>query len=194
MTKLINGACRAIEAIIALALAVMVVLVFGNVVLRYGFNSGITVSEEVSRWMFVWLIFLGAIVALKEGAHLGTDMLVSRLGLRGKKTCAFIGHILMLYITWLFLDGSWSQVKINREVFAPVTGSSVAMFYAAGVVFSLVSGALLLRSFWLIVTGQLSENELVMVKESEEESELEELKHRLAQQDLGNDVSVGKKS
>ena len=50
---------------IALCLALMVVMVFGNVVLRYGFNSGITVSEELSRWLFVWMTFLGAIVALR---------------------------------------------------------------------------------------------------------------------------------
>ena len=46
----------------------MVVLVFGNVVLRYVFNSGIAVSEELSRWLMVWLTFLGAIVALREHA------------------------------------------------------------------------------------------------------------------------------
>ena len=68
----------------ALGLAVMVVLVFGNVVLRYRFNSGITVSEELSRWLFVWVTFLGAIVALREHAHLGTDALVSRLPRAGK--------------------------------------------------------------------------------------------------------------
>lgn len=49
MGRIIDGYCRLLDALIALALAVMVVLVFGNVVLRYGFNSGITVSEEVSR-------------------------------------------------------------------------------------------------------------------------------------------------
>ena len=38
-----------------LALVAMVIMVFGNVVLRYGFNKGITVSEEVSRWLFVWM-------------------------------------------------------------------------------------------------------------------------------------------
>lgn len=37
----------------------MVVLVFTNVVLRYALNSGIAVSEELSRWLFVWLTFLG---------------------------------------------------------------------------------------------------------------------------------------
>ena len=85
MNRLINGYCKLLDALIVLALAIMVVLVFGNVVLRYAFNTGITVSEEVSRWLFVWLVFLGAIVALKEHAHLGSDMLVSRLPVAGKK-------------------------------------------------------------------------------------------------------------
>ena len=57
----------------------MVVLVFGNVVLRYAFNSGITVSEELSRWLFVWMTFVGAVVALRDHAHLGMDSVVSRL-------------------------------------------------------------------------------------------------------------------
>ena len=60
-------------------LAAMVVMVFGNVVLRYGFNSGITASEELSRWLFVWMTYLGAVVALRNRAHLGTDSVVSRL-------------------------------------------------------------------------------------------------------------------
>ena len=77
--------CKVLEAVIAVCLAVMVVMVFGNVVLRYGFNSGITVSEELSRWLFVWLTFLGAVVALREHAHLGTDMLVSRLPPAGQE-------------------------------------------------------------------------------------------------------------
>jgi TRAP-type C4-dicarboxylate transport system permease small subunit len=59
MDTVIDAFCRLIEGLIALLLAVMVVLVFGNVVLRYAFNSGISFSEEVSRWLFVWLTFLG---------------------------------------------------------------------------------------------------------------------------------------
>src|SRR4249920_1032125 len=105
MTRLISGYCRFLEVLIAIALAVMVVLVFGNVVLRYAFNSGITVSEEVSRWLFVWLTFLGAIVALKEHGHLGSDMLVSRLPVMGKKICLVLGQLLMLFLTWLLLRG-----------------------------------------------------------------------------------------
>ena len=80
MTRWIDRFCRLLDGLVALLLAAMVVLVFGNVLLRYTMNTGITVSEEASRWLFVWMTFLGAVVALKERAHLGTDMLVSRLG------------------------------------------------------------------------------------------------------------------
>ena len=82
--KLIDGYCQFIGYLIAAALAVMVVLVFGNVVMRYAFNSGFTVSEELSRWLFVWLTFLGAVIALRDNAHLGTDMLVGKLGPAGQ--------------------------------------------------------------------------------------------------------------
>lgn len=179
MKRLINGYCRMLETLIALALAVMVVLVFGNVILRYAFNSGITVSEEVARWLFVWLTFLGAIVALKEHGHLGSDMLVSRLPTGGKKALLVIGHLLMLYITWLLFSGSLTQARINWDVEAPVTGASVAIFYLAGVVFAVSAGVLLAYELWLALTGQLSDAEMVMVKESEEAGELEALQAEL---------------
>ena len=180
----IDRFCRALDALIATALAAMVVLVFGNVVLRYVFNSGIAVSEEVARWLFVWLCFLGALVALKEGAHLGTDMLVSRLPVAGKKACLVLGHALMLYVTWLFLDGSWTQARLNMDVEAPVTGTPVAVFYASGVVFSVCAGLLLLLQLVRVLTGRIRESELVMVKESEEQAELEALQAELARRSV----------
>lgn len=173
---------RALNLIIALALAAMVVLVFGNVVLRYVFNSGIAVSEELSRWLFVWITFLGAVSAIKENAHLGTDMLVSRLPVAGKKVCMVLGQVLMLYITWLFFQGSWQQTVINWDVEAPVTGASTAIFYASGVVFSVCAAGLIVLQLLRVLTGQLSEAELVMIKESEEQGELEALQAELARE------------
>jgi TRAP-type C4-dicarboxylate transport system permease small subunit len=173
MTRWIEAYCRLLERVMALVLAVMVVLVFGNVVLRYGFNSGITVSEEVSRWLFVWMTFLGAIVALREHGHLGTDVLVSRLPASGKRACLVAGQLLMLYATWLLLTGSLQQARINWNVQAPVTGLSVAVFYGAGVVFAVSSGLMLIGELVRAVTGRLGDSELVMVQESEELAQLE---------------------
>jgi len=177
---LLDRFCRLLEALVVLMLALMVLLVFGNVVLRYVFDSGITVSEEVSRWLFVWMTFLGAIVALKEHGHLGSDMLVSRLPTGGKKALLVVGHVLMLYINWLLFRGSLEQARINLDVEAPVTGASVAIFYTSGLVFSVFASLILARELWLALSGQLSDAQLVTVKESEEAGELEELQAELA--------------
>lgn len=160
--------CKLLDVLTATCLAVMVVMVFGNVVLRYAFNSGIAVSEEVSRWLFVWLTFLGAIVALKEHGHLGTDMLVSRLPRGGKIACLVVSQLLMLGVTVMLFVGSLAQTRINLDVEAPVTGVPMAIVYAAGVVFAVPATLLLLRELWRTATGRLREDELVMVQESED--------------------------
>ena len=166
---------RALDMLSGLCLAIMVVLVFGNVVLRYTANSGITVSEELSRWLFVWLTFMGAVVALREHGHLGTDVLVSRLPAAGKKVCLMLAQIAMLYVSWLLLKGSWAQMVINADTEAPVTGASVGIFYASGVLMGGSAIAILLRDLLRTLFVPLSDNELVMVQESEE---LAALQHR----------------
>ena len=175
MDKGLQAYCKALEWLLVVLLALMVVLVFGNVVMRYAFNSGITVSEELSRWLFVWMTFLGAIVAVRERGHLGSDMLVARLGPAGKRLCLGIGQALMLWVTWLLLSGAWQQAQINWDVEAPVSGASVAFFYAAGVVFALSSGLMIAADFWRTLTGRLSERDLVMVQESEDLAQVDEL-------------------
>lgn len=192
MKRLIDGYSRLLEFLMAVMLALMVALVFGNVVLRYVFSSGITVAEELSRWLFVWLTFAGAIVAVKEHGHLGTDMLVSRLPTWAKKVCLIAGQVLMLYITWLLFSGSLAQTRINFDVQAPGTGMSMAFFYGAGVVFSVSTFVLIVREFWRAGRGELDEEELVMVKESEEAAELKALQAELARENAQHDADERK--
>ena len=167
--KLIDKYCQMLSWLMVASLALMVVLVFTNVVLRYAFNSGVTVSEELSRWLFVWLTFLGGIVALHEGAHLGTDTLVSRLSVRGKKVCLVIGHVLMLFICWLMFSGSLEQTRINWDSTSAAMETSMGIFYASGVVFAVSATLILLNHLWRLLKGQLSETELIGIRESEEE-------------------------
>ena len=170
MDKLLHGYCRMLEVVIAACLALMVLLVFGNVVLRYIFNSGISVSEEMSRWLFVWLTFLGGIVALREHTHLGTEILVSKLNATGKKICLLAAYALMLMVCWMFFSGTLEQTKINWDVTAPSSGASMAWFYAVGLVFSVSAACILLNDIFKVVTGRVSEAELIMIKESEDQA------------------------
>jgi len=183
MTKVLSWYCRGLEGVMAAMLAVMVVMVFGNVVLRYGFNSGITVSEEVSRWLFVWMTFLGAIVAVREHGHLGTDMLLSKLPIWGKKVCLYASHALMIWASWLLLSGSWQQTVLNKDVAAPATGASMALFYFVGVLFGVSAIVFLLHDLWRAVSGRLGEDELVMVHESEEQGDIDRIQAELARRD-----------
>ncbi len=165
---LMDRCCRVLEAAIAFCLALMVVLVFGNVFLRYAMNSGITLSEELSRWAFVWMTFLGAIVALKEHGHLGTDMLVSRLGPFGKKICLAASYILMLFACWLLFKGAYDQALINLDSTSAVMEASMAWLYAPGILFAVLGGLILLVEFIRLLTGQVRDEDLVMIQESEE--------------------------
>ncbi|MBL0917176.1 MAG: TRAP transporter small permease [Hydrogenophaga sp.] len=140
------------------ALAAMVVMVFGNVVLRYGFNSGITVSEELSRWLFVWMTFLGAFVAMHTRRHLGTDVVVGRLPLAGRKVCFVISRLAMLFVCWLVVRGGWEQVVINRATRSAVTETSMAFFYLSGVVFGALACVVLLNELWQVFSGRADES------------------------------------
>jgi TRAP-type C4-dicarboxylate transport system permease small subunit len=167
MDAILRRYCRLLDAVIAVCLALMVVLVFGNVVLRYGFNSGISVSEELSRWLFVWLTFMGGVIGLRQHAHLGTDMLVGRLGPIGKKACLVLAYALMLLMCWMLFSGSLEQTKINWDVTAPSSGASMAWFYSVGMVFSVSAAAVLLVDLYKLLTGRASDEDLVIVREEQ---------------------------
>lgn len=168
LQKFIDGYCRVLNGLMAACLALMVVLVAGNVFMRYALNSGITLSEELSRWLFVWTIFMGAIVALKEHGHLGTDMLVGKLGPAGKKVCFALAHGLMLWICGLLFKGSYEQAIINWESTSAVMEVSLSWLYVPGMLFAVLGGLIILTELLRLFTGDLGDNELVTIQESEE--------------------------
>jgi TRAP-type transport system small permease protein len=167
--RLIDLYCRLLKVAIAICLAAMVVLVFTNVVLRYLFNSGIATSEELSRWLLVWLTFLGAIVALRQHAHLGVDTLVRLLPPRGKLACFVMSYLLMLYVDALLTLGSWKQAALTFGDTAPASGISVGLFfYSSGLVFGVSAAVILFVDFIRVLSGSGSEEDLILVKESDE--------------------------
>lgn len=164
----INRYCKALALLMVFSLALMVVMVFGNVVMRYGFNSGITLSEELSRWLFVWMTFLGSVIALNERAHLGTDSLITRLPVLGQKLCLGGTYVVMLYMSWLIFEGSWAQTVINWDATSAVMETSMGYLYASGVVFAVLAAPILLLNLWLLVSGQMADADLIGIRESDD--------------------------
>jgi TRAP-type C4-dicarboxylate transport system permease small subunit len=153
MKHLIPRAERLVEWLMALALSIMVVLVFSNVVLRYAFNSGLAWAEEVARLMFVWMIFLGAILALRHHAHLGVEFLVEKLPPPLRRACAVVSHLLMLYALWLFLSGSWTQTIIGLNTYSTVLGFPTALMAGSGLLCAASMMLIVAVNLWRIVRG-----------------------------------------
>lgn len=158
---------RSLEVCIALCLATMGVLVFGNVVLRYGFNSGIVFSEEISRLLFVWLTFLGTILASREHAHLGVDSVVKRLPHAARQACILVSGVLMIVMCGLLFWGSLKQAQINLDNTMPVSGIPYASVYAAGIAAALgLIVSIFYNIFQALVHGTRQEN-IVMVQHTD---------------------------
>lgn len=151
---------RGLELLLMTMLALMVILVFGNVVLRYGFNSGITFSEEVSRFLFIWVVFVGAVLTLRDNAHLGVHMLTSTLPLAGKRVCKLISDIATLGCCVLITHGGWSLVRLELANVAPISGIPLGAVFVALLICSFGMGILLLDSIWRNLLGQMDESEM----------------------------------
>ena len=89
---------RFLDYLLIVLLSGMAVMVFVNVILRYAFNSGLTVSDELARYFFVWLTFIGAVVGFREHGHLGVESLVALLGRRGRVVCMILTNLLILSV------------------------------------------------------------------------------------------------
>lgn len=151
---------RLLEAIMVGLLAAMVAMVLGNVVLRYAFDSGIPISEEMSRYCFVWLTFIGAVVVYREHAHLGVDTLVRVLPKAGRKGCLALSDSLALVCCAVFFWGTWKQHAINASNYAPISGLPMTLVYGIGYFTSIGIGIMVVLRLLRLVTGRLSDEEL----------------------------------
>ncbi|MGM0453957.1 MAG: TRAP transporter small permease [Thermodesulfobacteriota bacterium] len=64
------------DGLIAVFLGVMLILVLLQIVMRYGFESGIAGSDTFVRHIVIWIAFLGAAIAARSGAHVRIDVLM----------------------------------------------------------------------------------------------------------------------
>jgi TRAP-type transport system small permease protein len=179
VSRIISFFFKGLEGLLVLLLAAMVVMVFGNVVLRYLFDTGIDVSEELSRFLFVWLTFIGAVVVGRENAHLGVETLVARLGDNGRKVCMVLSDLFIIGCCAVFFWGTWQQAEINATNYAPITEISMLWIYGVGFFTSIGLGLMAFLRILRVVTGRVSEHELKAFAGDYTGDEAHALKERL---------------
>lgn len=117
------------EVLMATCLGVMALAVFVNVVLRYGFGSGIAASEELSRLLFVWMVFIGAAAAYPAGEHMAFTSLAGLLARRPMAFALLSAFIRLLVIaaSTMLAWGAWQQVVVGLGSHSVVLGYSAAL-------------------------------------------------------------------
>jgi C4-dicarboxylate transporter DctQ subunit len=150
------------EWLLAVILAVMTLLTFLQVVLRYVFNTGLLWALEVNFYLFSWLVLIGMAYAVRVKAHIGVDAAVRLLGDSARRAIGLVVVALTLLYAGLMLYGSWVYLERLRllDVEAediPVQRWILSLCLVVG--FALLLFRLSLMG-WRILTGQAPGYEL----------------------------------
>jgi TRAP-type transport system small permease protein len=136
----------------ASCLALMASAVFLNVVLRYGFGSGIAASEELSRLLFVWMVFIGGTAAYPAGEQMAFTSLLLPLRKKPRALAAMsrLIHALVVLAAGLVAWGAWQQVIVGLDGKSPVMGYPMALLPLPAL---LCCGAITLMALVKLVRG-----------------------------------------
>ena len=140
MAKFIEKFWKLIDIIMAVLMVAMIALVFTNVVLRYGFHSGLRPSVELSRLGFVWVVMLGTISVLRRGEHLAVTEISEKLF---PSAVPFIRKgiwLIILVSSVMLFWGSTQQTIANWANISQLTGLPTGLLYLAGVVSGTLMG------------------------------------------------------
>ena len=180
LKTMIDGFYRLLDIVMVMCLLVMLVLVFTNVVLRLGFNTGIDLAEELPRFAFVWLAFIGGVVGMHRRSHLGVDMLVAALPVFGRKVCYAISQVVMAVCSLYILYGTWLQHDVLVGNASAVMQLSMIWVYGISYLTGAVITVICLSNLIRLALGQVEDDELIEVQEegmaeaAEAEVEIEE--------------------
>lgn len=138
MNKLFAASGKAYKLLCVFILAMMVLIVFINTCLRYLFHSGIVQGEEILRYLFIWLSFLGIMAVYKERGHIAVTILTDRLSPRLAAVMSLIVNIVALCAFAILFQGSASYMEESESTVGQLTGLPyryiiTAILLAAGV-------------------------------------------------------------
>ncbi len=153
MKSFINGLE---EGIISFLLAAMTLLVFVEVVLRFGFGTGLMWAQEATLYLSAWMVLFGMSYGLKVGSHLGVDALVRVMPSATRRIVSILAVLLCLIYCGLFLSGSWVYTRKMFKLGIELEDIPIPKWLAHSIL--LIGFALLalrfLQLLWKLITGK----------------------------------------
>ena len=132
---------KTLSYVVAFLLVAMSVTVFGNVVCRYFLDFSLGWYEEISRFLLIWIVFLGAVIALIRGDHLAIDLLSFALPPRANRMLVILVDVLVLVSLAIMFQGAWDMAIDSLR--SGWVASSVPIPYGCVYMVAPVSAALM---------------------------------------------------
>lgn len=148
MAAIIRSVWAIIDLVLVVLMGAMIAIVFANVVMRYGFSSGIRQSVELARLGFVWIVLLGSAVALRHDEHLALTEISTRYFPRAVSLLRRLCWLIVILCMVMFFIGSWHQTAANWANISQLTGLPSALFYLAGVISAVLMGCVAIVRFF----------------------------------------------
>ena len=144
------------EGVISLLLASMTLLVFVEVVMRFGFNVGIHWAQELTLLLSGWMVMFGVSYGIKVGSHIGVDALVKLFSINVRRAISVVAILLCLAYCTLFLVGSWTYLGKLRSIGIHLEDIPVPKWIANSILFGgMVMLVLrLLDLLWAVIQGR----------------------------------------
>ncbi|NIS78979.1 MAG: TRAP transporter small permease subunit [Anaerolineales bacterium] len=118
---------RLVEGLIILCASVIVTIVTIEVVLRYVFSLSLIFTEELARYLMVWIVFLGGAIAVRDDSHIRINILTKRIRPRLRVLARLIAHGLSVFLLVVL---SMEGIKIlGRQLDQMCITINISMFY-----------------------------------------------------------------
>lgn len=122
---------KVVDILSVCLLVAMIGLIFAQILGRYVFNYSIAWSEELATFVQVWLVMLGAGIAMRKGQHVGIDILVARCSLLIQRLVKLSSLILIVWFLVVVVMGSISMITIGLIIKSPALQIPMAIPYIA---------------------------------------------------------------
>jgi TRAP-type C4-dicarboxylate transport system permease small subunit len=175
MNKFLNALFRVIEIMIAVFLALMILLVFMNVVGRYLFNVGFVWSEEISRLCFIFLVYLGSIEAMRDNRHLMIDTLLFKVPKPVQKVIYAAIQGCIIWLMMIQTMGSWGLVMQNRNNRWVSTGFPAYIVHFFGVILGVSIAVIAVFNLVRMIVFNMPVSDLIKIRDDDEPGEIRTL-------------------
>ncbi len=184
---------KAEESIISLLLVSMTLLVFVEVVMRFGFGSGFLWAQELTLYLSAWFVLFGVSYGLKVGAHIGVDAFIKTLPALGQRILSGLAVILSLIYCGLFIYGAAIYLNKMRRIHIELEDLPVELWIAQII---LVVGLVFLSVRLLMLLWHIARGDATGFSHSNEAEESMKLAEELAAEnsEQGQQAAKGEKA